>query len=67
MKDRDRPQYMNSDSTQTLREGLVEYYILNPNVTPPETQPAEFGKILYAHDVGHLESTLIFCPPPQMF
>ena len=54
MKDRDRPQYMNSNSIQTLREGLLEYYALNPNVTPPETQPAEFGKILYAHDVGHV-------------
>ncbi len=54
MDNQDRPHYMNSNSIQTVREGLAEYYALNPNVTPPETQPAEFGKILHAHDVGHV-------------
>jgi hypothetical protein len=54
MDNQNRPDYMSSNSIQTLREGLVEYYALNPNVTPPETQPAEFGKILHAHDVGHV-------------
>jgi hypothetical protein len=54
MSNQDRPHYMNSNSIQTVREGLLEYYALNPNVTPHETQPAEFGKILYAHDVGHV-------------
>jgi hypothetical protein len=49
-----RPLYVNKDSTQTLREGLQEYYALNPHVTPPETQPPEFAKILMAHDVGHV-------------
>ncbi len=47
-------QYLNKNSTQTLREGLAEYYALNPHVTPPETQPPEFAKILLAHDVGHV-------------
>jgi hypothetical protein len=46
--------YMDKSSTQTLREGLAEYYALNPHVTPPETQPQAFGKILLAHDVGHV-------------
>jgi hypothetical protein len=46
--------YMDKASTQTLREGLAEYYELNPQVTPPETQPAEFAQILRAHDVGHV-------------
>jgi hypothetical protein len=46
--------YMDRNSTQTLQEGLAEYYTLNPHVTPPETQPSEFGKILMAHDVGHV-------------
>jgi hypothetical protein len=51
---RGSPQYMDKASTQTLREGLAEYYVLNPHVTPPETQPPEFAKILFAHDVGHV-------------
>jgi hypothetical protein len=46
--------YMDKGSVQTLREGLAEYYALNPHVTPPETQPSEFAKILLAHDVGHV-------------
>jgi hypothetical protein len=49
-----RPQYIDRDTTQTLREGLAEYYRLNPHVTDPQTQPSEFGKILLAHDVGHV-------------
>ncbi len=49
-----QPRYVNKNSVQTLREGLVEYYALNPHVTPPETQPPEFAKILLAHDVGHV-------------
>jgi hypothetical protein len=50
----DRPQYLSKSSTQTLREGLAEYYAFNPHVTPPQTQPSEFAKILLAHDVGHV-------------
>jgi hypothetical protein len=48
------PRYMDRNSTQTLREGLEEYYAFNPHVTPPDTQPPEFAKILLAHDVGHV-------------
>jgi hypothetical protein len=48
------PQYMSKASTQTLREGLAEYYALNPHVTAPETQPSEFAQILRSHDVGHV-------------
>jgi len=48
------PRYVNKDSTQTLREGLAEYYALNPHITLPDTQPPEFAKILLAHDVGHV-------------
>jgi hypothetical protein len=48
------PQYMDKASIQTVRAGLAEYYSLNPNVTPPETQPAEFARILLAHDVVHV-------------
>jgi hypothetical protein len=48
------PRYKEKSSTQTLREGLAEYYALNPRVTPPETQPPEFARILRAHDAGHV-------------
>jgi hypothetical protein len=48
------PQYMDKASTQTLKVGLAEYYDFNPHLNLPETQPAEFGKILLAHDVIHV-------------
>ncbi|MBW4692319.1 MAG: hypothetical protein KME27_11190 [Lyngbya sp. HA4199-MV5] len=48
------PRYIEKDSTQTLREGLEEYYALNPHLTPPSTQPPKFAKILLAHDAGHV-------------
>lgn len=51
---RQQPRYMNKTSTQTLREGLAEYYALNPHVTDPATQPPDFARILRAHDVGHV-------------
>ena len=46
--------YLDPNSTQTLREGLAEYYVANPDFTNPSTQPADFAKILAAHDVGHV-------------
>jgi len=52
-----KPRYMDKQSTQTLREGLTEYYSLNPHVTDPATQPSDFAKVLRAHDVGHVLST----------
>ena len=49
-----RPQYTDRNSTQTLREGLEEYYAANPKVTQPDTMPPDFAKILLAHDVSHV-------------
>jgi hypothetical protein len=49
-----KPQYLDKNSTQTLREGIAEYYDCNPHVTDPSTQPSEFAKILLAHDAGHV-------------
>lgn len=49
-----KPHYMDKQSTQTLREGLAEYYAFNSHITDPATQPTDFGKILLAHDVGHV-------------
>lgn len=45
---------MNKNSTQTLQEGLDEYYAVNSDLTNPNTQPSDFSKILLAHDVGHI-------------
>ena len=49
-----QPQYMDIHSTQTLKEGLLEYYAFNPHVTDPATQPADFANILQAHDLHHV-------------
>ncbi|MEH2069857.1 MAG: hypothetical protein V7K47_17130 [Nostoc sp.] len=51
---RTRPQYTNKNSTQTLRQGLEEYYARNLNLTHPSTQPEDFAKILLAHDISHV-------------
>jgi hypothetical protein len=48
------PRYASKYSNQTLRQGLEEYYTLNPHLTPPDSQPPEFARILLAHDVGHV-------------
>ncbi|MCC5637579.1 hypothetical protein LC593_17385 [Nostoc sp. CHAB 5844] len=49
-----RPDYTDKHSTQTLQQGLDEYYAVNPNITNPQELPPEFGKILLAHDVSHV-------------
>ncbi|BAY10355.1 hypothetical protein [Calothrix sp. NIES-2098] len=49
-----RPRYQDKHSTQTLQQGLDEYYALNPNVTNPQELPLEFARILLAHDVSHV-------------
>jgi hypothetical protein len=54
MNHRTRPCYIHKNSTQTLRQGLDEYYAVNPNVTDPRQLPPEFAKILLAHDVSHV-------------
>jgi hypothetical protein len=47
-------EYECRESTQTLRQGLQEFYALNPQITAPDSQPVEFAEILRAHDVGHV-------------
>jgi hypothetical protein len=49
-----KPRYLDKNSTQTLQEGLAEYYALNPHVTLPATQQPEFAKVLQSHDIGHV-------------
>jgi hypothetical protein len=54
MKRKSRPQYTDKNSTQTLQEGLEEYYAINPEITDPRELPPDFAKILIAHDVTHV-------------
>jgi hypothetical protein len=54
MSQHSRPRYTDRDSTQTVQQGLEEYYAVNPNVTDPRKLPPEFAKILLAHDVSHV-------------
>ena len=48
------PYYIDKHSTQTLQQGLEEYYALNPHITDPRKLPPEFARILMAHDVSHV-------------
>ncbi|MGL5940442.1 MAG: hypothetical protein ACRC2S_08660 [Waterburya sp.] len=54
MKRHSRPNYTDKNSTQTLQEGLEEYYAINPEITDPRELPPAFAKILIAHDVSHV-------------
>ncbi|OUL33781.1 hypothetical protein BV372_15510 [Nostoc sp. T09] len=49
-----RPLYKDKHSTQTLQQGLNEYYAVNPNVTNPQELLPEFARILLAHDASHV-------------
>jgi hypothetical protein len=51
---RSPPKYLNKHSTQTLQQGLEEYYEINPSTTNPRELPPEFGQILLAHDITHV-------------
>lgn len=54
MNQSSRPRYTNKNSTQTLQQGLEEYYSVNANLTDPRELLPEFAKILLAHDVTHI-------------
>ena len=54
MNKRCHPQYIDKHSTQTLQQGLEEYYRTNPGITDPRKLPPEFLQILLAHDVCHV-------------
>lgn len=54
MTQRTRPQYTDKNSTQTLQQGIEEYYAANPNITNPSKMPPDFARILFAHDVSHV-------------
>jgi len=48
------PRYLDRASTQTLREGLDEYYAAYPQLTDPRQLSQAFAQILLAHDVSHV-------------
>ena len=54
MNKRSRPKYISKHSTQTLQQGLEEYYQVNPSITDPRELSPEFARILLAHDVAHV-------------
>ena len=54
MSQRSHPHYTDQNSTQTLQQGLEEYYAVNPKITDPRKLPPEFAKILLAHDISHV-------------
>ena len=54
MSKRSRPNYTNKHSTQTLKQGLEEYYEMNSSITDPRELPPEFAQILLAHDISHV-------------
>lgn len=54
MKKRPRPNYTQKYSSQTLQQGLAEYYEINSSVTDPRELLPEFAQILLAHDISHV-------------
>jgi hypothetical protein len=54
MSQRTQPTYLRTDSTQTLRQGIEEYYAANPGITDPRQMPPDFARILLAHDACHV-------------
>jgi ubiquinone biosynthesis protein Coq4 len=50
-----RLRYQQQDSTQTLAEGLAEYYVANGDkVTRPRDLPEESAKLFRSHDMCHV-------------
>ena len=47
-------QYVIQDSSQTLREGIAEYYGRNPGLLDPESMPDGVAALFRQHDAGHV-------------
>lgn len=47
-------QYTDKYSTQTLRQGMEEYFKENNKNTDPNRIRQDFGKLLMAHDITHI-------------
>ena len=48
------PRYIEQDSTQTLREGLGEYYAHNPGLLDPAAMSDGAAVLFRQHDAGHV-------------
>jgi len=48
------PRYARQESEQTLREGLEEYYSLNPDLLNPENMSEDAAILFRRHDVTHV-------------
>jgi hypothetical protein len=46
--------YQRQDSTQTLREGIAEYYRSDPRLLAPRDLPDHARRSLLAHDAAHV-------------
>jgi hypothetical protein len=46
--------YTQQDSSQSLREGIAEYYALNPGLLDPAQLPPEVSELFRQHDAGHV-------------
>ncbi len=49
-----QPAYLEQDSTQTLREGIAEYYACNEGLLNPELLPPGCEELFRQHDAGHV-------------
>jgi hypothetical protein len=48
------PRYTEQDSPQSLREGITEYYALNPDLLDPSDLPSDAEALFRQHDAGHV-------------
>jgi hypothetical protein len=48
------PRYIQQHSTQTLRDGIAEYYACNPGLLDPEGMPERVRQLFRQHDAGHV-------------
>jgi len=47
-------QYVDADSSQSLREGIAEYYAHNSALLEPSALSAELADLFRQHDAGHV-------------
>ena len=48
------PRYLEQNSSQTLKEGLSEYYEVNPGLLEPSELPTAVAQLFRQHDAGHV-------------
>ncbi len=46
--------YLEEGSTQSLSEGIAEYYASNPALIDPSNLPADAAELFRQHDAGHV-------------